>query len=500
MEQAKAPSEQTLYDVVPYPSHAFFDTHPERMAVMAKLHGLAHAPVDKCRVLEVACGDGGNLLPMAYTLPGSEFVGFDLAGEPIERGKKMVRELGLKNVHMFQGDLMKVGAELGQFDYIIVHGLYSWVPKVVRDGVLDLINCVLAPDGVAFVSYNTQPGGYLRMVQRDMLRCLVHGRENLREQFKAADKTMRMLMDARGEQDAFRHLFVERQSKMMLRVPGSIYHDELSEVHEPSLFVDFVAHAAEHGLQFLDEAVLAPPPDPCYKAELRKEIEKVVGIDAVMTEQMLDFVRLRQFRETLLCHSDRKVSREFKWERFRDLLVASETVAEEGKEPGATAFILAGGMRMEMNHPALIEAMKRLVNAWPRAIPFAEVEADFADAAKDMKSGGAALLMRLAVAQMIELRTSNPPLAAALRERPRASSFARLEAREGATATTMLHTTVQFEDEISHNFIHLLDGTRNREELAAALKAEMPAVSPEEIDTKIDKSLNFFYRAGFFEE
>jgi len=499
MEQAKAAGEPTIYDVVPYPSHAFFDTHPERMAVMATLHGLSPAPVDKCRVLEVACGDGSNLLPMAYTLPESEFVGFDLAGEPIERGKKMIHELGLKNLSMFQGDLMKVGDELGQFDYIIVHGVYSWVPKPVREGVLDLVNRLLTPDGIAFVSYNAQPGGYLRMVQRDMLRFLVCGRDNLREQIAAADKTMRMLMNARGEQDAFRHLFEERQSKMMLRPAGSVYHDELSEVHEPPLFADFVAHAAEHGLQFLDEAMLPPPPDPFYKGELRRDIEKAVGTDTILTEQMLDFVRLRQFRETLLCRSDLKVSREFKWERFRNLVVTSETLAEPGKEPGATAFVLAGGARMEMNHPGLVGAMTKLTEAWPRAIPFAEVEADLAATVKDMKNDGTGLLMRLVIAQMIELRTWNPPLAEALPERPRASLLARMEARESATATTLLHTTVRFEDEIAHRFIHLLDGTRNREELATALKAEMPAVPAEEIDTKIDKSLNFFYRAGFFE-
>ncbi|HTY82592.1 MAG TPA: class I SAM-dependent methyltransferase, partial [Silvibacterium sp.] len=114
------------YDAVPYPGFAYPNMHPDSLAAMAILHGLFPAPVEHCRVLEVACGDGANLIPMAYAIPGSEFIGFDMAGQPIERGQARIRQLGLTNIRLFQGNVLEVGKELGMFDYLIAHGLYSW--------------------------------------------------------------------------------------------------------------------------------------------------------------------------------------------------------------------------------------------------------------------------------------------------------------------------------------------------------------------------------------
>jgi SAM-dependent methyltransferase len=150
-------TEQDPYDSVTYPSFSFIDTHPDRLASMAILHGLSPAPVERCRVLEIACNEGANLIPMAYAIPTSEFVGFDLARLPIERGQERIRELGLRNVRLFESNLLDAGTELGQFDYIIAHGLYAWVPEPVRDRLLALCGELLTPDGVAFVSYNAKP-------------------------------------------------------------------------------------------------------------------------------------------------------------------------------------------------------------------------------------------------------------------------------------------------------------------------------------------------------
>src|ERR1022692_992009 len=107
------PAEQDSHNTFAYPGFPYPNTHPDRLAAMAILHGLSPAPVEHCRVLEIACNEGANLIPMAYAIPGSEFVGFDLAGLPIGRGEERVHELGLRNVRLFEGDLLGVGTELG---------------------------------------------------------------------------------------------------------------------------------------------------------------------------------------------------------------------------------------------------------------------------------------------------------------------------------------------------------------------------------------------------
>src|SRR5271166_2426101 len=97
-EALYVPGEKDAYDAVAYPSFPYPDTHPDRLAAMVILHGLSPAPVERCRVLEIACNEGANLIPMAYAIRGSEFVGFDLARLPIERGQAGIRELALTNV------------------------------------------------------------------------------------------------------------------------------------------------------------------------------------------------------------------------------------------------------------------------------------------------------------------------------------------------------------------------------------------------------------------
>src|SRR3954464_2394603 len=126
---------RTIYDDVPYPSIPYPQTHPDRLATLATLFGMRPAPVERCRVLELGCGDGSNLVPMALVLPESRFLGLDLAGEPIRRGRATIDALGLRNVELRQEDLRAFAggadAEQESFDFIVAHGVYSWVPEDV---------------------------------------------------------------------------------------------------------------------------------------------------------------------------------------------------------------------------------------------------------------------------------------------------------------------------------------------------------------------------------
>ncbi len=68
----------------------------------------------------------------------------------------MVGALGLTNIELPPLDILEVDGGLGQFDYIIAHGVYSRVPDAVRDGgLLRLTKQCLAPEGIAFVSWAT---------------------------------------------------------------------------------------------------------------------------------------------------------------------------------------------------------------------------------------------------------------------------------------------------------------------------------------------------------
>jgi len=467
---------------------------------MAILHGLSPAPVDRCRVLEVACGDGANLIPMAYAIPGSEFVGFDLAQLPIERGQARIGELGLKNVRLFVGDLLEVGEELGSFDYIIAHGLYAWAPDNVRDRLLELGGALLSGNGVAFVSYNAKPGGYLRTMLRDMMLFGTNSIDDPIQRVAEGFRFLRFVAGSRPKDDVYRQLIESQLVGMEKRAAAVTSHDELSSNYQPASFFEFVAHAQRHGLAYLCEASLPPPTDPGYSAEIHSALENVGGGDLLRQEQLLDFVRMRMYRETLLCKAGRALRRDFPAEYLRRLLFASQATPVPGEAPGSTAFVLPGGVvKMESNHPAVTALLLELGRAWPRALCFEALEPHLAANGLTLDGQGAALLIRLAIAKIIEFRTWNAPLASAIPERPRASACSRQEAVAHALVTSLLHRTVGLEDEKLRNLLRLLDGTRNRAELLAAMQVEFPDSPLVELEEGLDPSLRILHTAGLLE-
>jgi len=169
-DSASSVPSASAYDDVIYETYPNLATHPEHLSTIAQLMGLQAAPVTRCRVLELGCGCGTNLIALAASLPDAEFVGCDLASRPIGIAREFAAELGLANTVWLQEDLRKIPASLGAFDYIIAHGVYSWVPADVRDAMLTSIAQRLAPDGIAFVSYNVYPGCYVRRMAWEILK------------------------------------------------------------------------------------------------------------------------------------------------------------------------------------------------------------------------------------------------------------------------------------------------------------------------------------------
>jgi SAM-dependent methyltransferase len=343
-------AEHDAHNTVAYPGFPYPKTHPDSLAAMAILHGLNPAPVEHCRVLEIGCNEGANLIPMAYAIPTSEFVGFDLAGLPIERGQDRIRELGLKNVRIFEGDLLDLGAELGQFDYIIAHGFYAWVPEPVRERTMALCGELLSPDGVAFVSYNAKPGGHVRMMIREMMLDHVRDIEDPLKRIGESIAFLHFLVESRPEDDGYRSLIQKQLDEMEKRSHESSFHDWLTDAYHPVSITEFVEHAARNGLQYLSEAALPPMNDPWFRSEIRSVVESASAGEIVKQEQMLDYLRARMFRETLLCRAERVVRRDFPVEHVRRLKLASQAASSPGETPEARVFTMPAGQRMESNH------------------------------------------------------------------------------------------------------------------------------------------------------
>lgn len=493
------PPEHDRYDAFAYPGFAYPNTHPDRLAVMAILHGLTPVPVDRCRVLEIACGDGGNLVPMAYAIPTSQFVGFDLAALPVERAQARIRALGLTNIRIFQGDLLDLPSDLGSFDYIIAHGIYAWVPDPVRDRVLSLCSELLSPNGVAFVSYNSLPGSYLRLMIRDMMKFRTQGCSDPEQIVATALDFLQRASGWRSEKDAWRALLEENLTRLKGHAPASTYHDELNPEYRPLYVTDFVQHARKHGLEYLSEAEIPLAPDPSYRVDLQPLINEASGGDPIRREQTLDFLRARAYRETLLCKAGQPVRHDYFPESFAGLLLACEATSGPGEEPGSRTIQIADGGKMETSHPAVIWLAEKLGEAWPRALSVRELLPHLEERGLKLDNNGALILVRLAISQVLELRTWNPALAESISEHPRAAACAREEGSRLPLATTLLHISIKLEDPKVRAFLQLLDGSRTRTELIQAMQAQFPNEAASEIEEGADTSLRNFFAAGALE-
>ena len=162
---------RSAYGAVPYPSLTFPQTNPDRLATMAAFFGMKPASPQHCRALELGCGDGTNLISFAHLFPESEFIGVDLVENQISVANETASTLALQNIEFLQRDLINVDtAELGKFDFIIAHGLYSWVPESVRERILQIYANCLSPNGVGYISYNAFPGSHIRQMIDQMMK------------------------------------------------------------------------------------------------------------------------------------------------------------------------------------------------------------------------------------------------------------------------------------------------------------------------------------------
>ncbi|KND57364.1 Methyltransferase [Candidatus Paraburkholderia schumanniana] len=157
------------YDEFPYHSFAYMSSAPENLAAVAHLFGLDAPDVRSARVLELGCASGGNVIPFAVRNPKARVVGVDLSEVQIEEGRRRIAALKLKNVELRALDLTSITKAFGEFDYIVCHGLYSWVPDDAREAILLICRENLADEGVAYVSYKTYPGWKAHEIVRDAM-------------------------------------------------------------------------------------------------------------------------------------------------------------------------------------------------------------------------------------------------------------------------------------------------------------------------------------------
>jgi methyltransferase-like protein/cyclopropane fatty-acyl-phospholipid synthase-like methyltransferase len=463
------------YDELPYVPHVIPETSPDRLAVNATLHGMSPKDPARCRVLELGCAHGANLFPMAVVMPEAQFIGIDLSPRQIETGQAILSLLGLKNVTLRAMSLLDVNDDFGRFDYIICHGVYSWVPEAARDKILSIFARHLEPDGVGYLSYNTYPGWHFRGVVREIFKYHSDAFSDPRTKVKEARAMLDFLIKAVPDpQGTYASVLKEERTMLEDTQDTYVFHEHLEDVNYPVYFTELVADAAKCGLSYLGPARFdtiddnLPPP-------VQEALDRL-GTDRIRREQYLDFVRNRTFRKSLFCHSNRPRLEGPTIEALERLRFSS--LAEPRSErpdihsDAPEEFRSPTNDQLTTINPLVKSALTALFACWPRSVTldelWTEVQARLGPEFDGDRRMLAESLLKLHRGNLVALHVCEPPMVYTVSERPVASVVARYQAEADIKICNLRHRVVSL-DEFDALMIRLLDGTRDRAAILATL-------------------------------
>ena len=298
--------QQTIYSELGYKSMPFPYTTPATLEAYAALVGISAPNPKTARVLELGATYGGNIISQALFNPDATFVGIELSQEQVEKGNEVIANAGLTNVSLIQSDIASIGSEIGTFDYIIAHGVYSWVDDGVKDALLRLIDEHLAEDGIAYVSYNTYPGWHTMEEVRQLM--MFSNRD--KAQFNHKEKVLhgKTIGSIVGSQILKYDNLKERNSKflgalrsVMQKDEYYVGHDHLEPNNDPVYFYQFNDHLGAHNLTYLCDADLTLSMVRSFDADIADTLDKLALNDHVAQEQYLDFMLDTTFRKSIIC-------------------------------------------------------------------------------------------------------------------------------------------------------------------------------------------------------
>ncbi len=414
-------------------------------------------------------------------MPGAHFVGVDLSQRQIETAQGQVRQLGLTNIEFRHDDILQIDESWGQFDYIICHGIFSWVPPEVQEKLLQVCKTNLSPQGVAYLSYNTYPGWHVAGVATDMMRYHAAQFDDPKQQVEEARGILKFAAETSDENTTYGKLLRDEWKLLQTHDQDAyLFHDHLEQYNQPIYFWQFVKRVSRRGLQYLGDTCV---PEMLLQNYPKPMQERLKSMPLIQQEQYLDLLRGRRFRKTLLCHEEVPLTRRLTAESFRPLYVSlasnSKTLKVEGEDEAMTVF-RSGPARMAVDDPLVKAAVFYLGDIFPEYVTYDQLRLAAIErcrqSASHTDSDGpiserllSEALVRGFCAGMFDVCVHPPQCTSRPSDKPTASALARMQAEGKGPVATLRHQPVQV-DELGRYFIRRLDGRHDRNTLAAHLK------------------------------
>jgi SAM-dependent methyltransferase len=319
-----------LYENLAYPdmSHPVMD--PAVTGVAALLGGLTCVPPSHARILEIGCAGGHNLLPLAQRWPHSQFVGIDFAENAISRARHRAIAAGIFNISFQHTDLLHYDPPV-EFDYIIAHGFFSWVPDEVKAALFKFCQRHLAPSGIATISFNLRSGWARRAPVIELVRHLCQSLDC--DEMAAISLLLNAAPTSSAAAGDIRWILED----MLAKGPAILPFDDFSPLNDPWALEQFVTVSSRFGLTWLGEADPAENL-PSALDDTSRNLLASISNDPMGLQSAADLLVGRTFRAGVLRRTDAPVHERFSAAALLDLAVRSGTSAPPPDHPAAPLY------------------------------------------------------------------------------------------------------------------------------------------------------------------
>ncbi len=293
------------------------------MGVLATLHGLSARAPREAVVVELGCGEGGNLLSLAALYPGARFVGLDASTAAVARANEFAAALGLGNTtfHAVASEADGEVPDVGRADYIIALDVCSHLAQDARQAFFAAIASMLTPGGTAVIGFDTLPGATdfepLRALMRFHVKNVADPVLAVRQARGIVDWHIERVarLHTEGRVSVLRPLVAE-----LARMPDEALLQMLrEETYEPLSLIDFSNEIEAVGLRWLTNARM----DEARSAALPESLRELARAgDPVRRQQYLDYFLMTRRRTSLICRADEPITREADPEAFSAFSIA----------------------------------------------------------------------------------------------------------------------------------------------------------------------------------
>jgi len=465
------------YDAVPYQSTSYPVTRPANLYTVGTLFGVSAPDFRTASVLELGCASGGNLIPLAFQYPDGHYTGIDYSERQIEMAAKTVSELDLKNIEFIARPFAEMPS-LDKFDYIICHGVYSWVDDDARKQILEICRNQLVENGLAVVSYNTLPGWNMVRSLREMM--LYHAKlfEDPIEKVSQAMELLRFVRDNNPEGSTYRNVIDSEINLLSEQSISYVAHDHLESENSQFYFHEFTAALGHHGLQYVGDSNISQMYVDNLPEEAAEKLQTVT--DILRQEQYMDFVRNRRFRSSIVCSESIAVNRNLNMTAIHDFYLSSAIEPDEADlkaETSDTRFRDRDGNVVFTTHTKEAAVLFSELYESRRPIKSSDL-VDMAarnldDADHDVLRGVIeGLGLRLVLKGWITLHAEAGSHVSHVSEMPEASRLVRHQAALHGWATNALHERIGH-DLFTRVLIGYLDGSNSLDNLCQIMSEQV---------------------------